>query len=340
MVRNRRNLNRAKAIEEPHDDDRRKFSLLRQVVWAATLATGFGTLWFAIVLWVGTSMQEEWRGGRRYWPPREALEVRSDGTLLISTTRWEDRPQTTYRDLSGRAQDVPDRSDLLAAVATAGEHRTPVFFSSQLGWEQRLKPFLNEREPTVNWFFVHDGKPEGAGYFVGYERVSNRCAGFIGLSGFRSQPVPAAEWIPVRGELVGDYSIWSSAALSIYSGRAWVARAQSWDVPPRLVYVPSGNVLRLVDLAARTVTTVFETAEPIEASAVPAISNWLSGRRRRSYPFWYGQGSRSMSWITGTTSSRCSPFQPKLTAKCAGMVRDWQRPGDCRLLPTIVTRRP
>ncbi len=94
---------------------------------------------------------------------------------------------TTYRDLSGRAQDVRDRNDLLAAVYIVGEHRTPGFFSSHLGWAQRLKPFVNEREPTVNWFFVHDGKPEGAGYFVGYERVSNRRVGFIGLSGFRSE---------------------------------------------------------------------------------------------------------------------------------------------------------
>ena len=28
---------------------------------------------------------------------------------------------------------------------------------------------------------------EGAGYFVGYERESNRRVGFIGLSGFQSQ---------------------------------------------------------------------------------------------------------------------------------------------------------
>ena len=57
---------------------------------------------------------------------------------------------------------------------------------------------MNEREPTVNWFFVHDGKPDGAGYFVGYERTSNRRVGFIGMSGFRTGPVPAADWIPVR----------------------------------------------------------------------------------------------------------------------------------------------
>ena len=35
----------------------RKFSLLRQILWAATLATGFGTLWFVLMLWLGTSIQ-------------------------------------------------------------------------------------------------------------------------------------------------------------------------------------------------------------------------------------------------------------------------------------------
>ena len=35
----------------------RKFSLLRQLLLAATLATGFGTLWFVLVLWLGTSIR-------------------------------------------------------------------------------------------------------------------------------------------------------------------------------------------------------------------------------------------------------------------------------------------
>ena len=66
---------------------------------------------------------------------------------------------------------------------------------------------MNEREPAVNWFFVHDGKPQGSGYFVGYERVSNRLVGFIGLAGSRSHSVPAGERIPVRGEQIMNYWI-------------------------------------------------------------------------------------------------------------------------------------
>ena len=44
-------------------------------------------------------------------------------------------------------------------------------------------------------------------------------------------------------------------------------------MPPRLVHVPSGNRLRLVDLAARTVTTVFEAPEPIVSVAVPGLGS-------------------------------------------------------------------
>ena len=139
---------------------------------------------------------------------------------------------------------------------------------------------MNEKEPKVNWFFVHDGKPQGAGYFVGYERESNRRVGYIGLSGFRSEPLPTEEWIPVRGELITDYSHWSSAPYPNYlSGAVWEVRIERGDLPPRLVYVPSGNHLRLVDLAARTVTTVFESSEPIESVGIPTLSSWTVGRR-------------------------------------------------------------
>jgi len=262
----------------------RQFSLLRQLLWAATLSTGFGILWSALVLWLGTSIQEAWQGGRRNWPPREYLEVRSDGTPLIVSTPWENLSLTTYRDLSGRVQDAPERDDMLPAVSMAGEHGTPGFFSWPLGWEHRLKTFVNEREPTLNWFFVHDGKLEGAGYFVGYERVSNRRVGFIGLSGFRAHSVPAAEWVPVRGELISDYSQWSSAPYWMYPARGRVIRVERGDLPPRLVYVPSGNRLRLVDLAARTVTTVFETPEPIESPGIPMHSSWAYGRPIEEQP--------------------------------------------------------
>src|SRR5208283_5148890 len=168
--------------------------------------------------------------------------------------------------------------DLLSSVYLFGARETPGFFSPQAGWAERLTALVNEREPTVNWFFVHDGKPDGAGYFAAYERTSNRRVGFIGMSGFRKGPVPAADWIHVRGEPT------SSAPVGRYSRQAWVLRPAGGDVPPRLVYLPSGSQLRQADLAARTVTTVFETPEPIESVGIPTPAHWSTGHSTTQQP--------------------------------------------------------
>lgn len=254
----------------------RKLSLLRQLAWAATLATGFGALWFMLAVWLGASIHQALQGGKR--SVYERIEVRSDGTVLIASTPQDNLSQVTYRDLKGMTQEAPDPDDVLPTVLLLGAPDTPRFLSPQTDWAGRLTPFVNEREPTVNWFFVHDGKPDGAGYFAAYERTTNRRVGFIGMSGFRSSPVPAADWIPVRGAPK------SSAPVSIYSDHGWVLRPAPGDVPPHQVYLPSGSQLRQADLAARTVTTVYETTEPIESVGIPTLAYWSRGHSTTEQP--------------------------------------------------------
>jgi len=264
-----------------------KSSFFRPLLWAATLAIGFGTLWTLLAVWLFAAIDNIRQGAEGNANSYEQLVVTPDGTPLIQSTRWDNLSLSTYRDLSGRTREAPEESHLLPGMSMPGEHGKPGVFADQPGWEHRLKYFVNEQEPTVVWYFVHDGKPEGAGYFVGYERVSNRRVGFIGLLGFRSDPVPVDEWIPVRNPLILDYSYWSSAPVWIYwgSGRGLQQfRPTQWDLPPRLVHVPSGNRLRLVDLATRTVNTVFEAPEPIEALAIPVLSSYARGRPATEQP--------------------------------------------------------
>ncbi len=254
----------------------RKFALLRQLAQAATLATGFGVVWFMLMLWLGISIHQAWQGGNR--PVYERFEVRSDGTPLIQSIPQDNPSSSTYRDLKGVVQEVPEGSDPLYSVSLSGAREASGFLSPPASWAQRLSAFVDEREPTVNWFFVRDGGLDGAGYFVGYERTSNRRVGFIGMSGFRSGPVPTADWIPVRGDPR------SSAPVSIYSRPPWAFRPAGGDVPPRLVYLPSGSQLRQADLAARTVTTVFETPEPIESVGIPTLAYWSTGHPTTEQP--------------------------------------------------------
>jgi hypothetical protein len=268
----------------------RESRLLRSFLLAATLATGFGTLWFVLTLWLGTTILEALEGKRRlFW---ESLVVKADGTPLIESVPRDNLSLTTYRDLNGLAHDVVERKDQLPAVYLSGEHESVGSALAQPVWPQRIKLFMDEREPAALWYFMHDGKPDGSGYFVGYERVSNRLIGYIGLAGFRANPIPPADRVPVRGEQTLGYSHWSSAPISIYSGRDWGLRPDRWDVPPRLVHVPSGNSLRLVDLSARTVVTVFEAPQPIVSVGVPTLSSYSGGESTTRRPVLVRSGQK------------------------------------------------
>jgi hypothetical protein len=72
--------------------------------------------------------------------------------------------------------------------------------------------------------------------------------------------------------------------ISIYWSGASVPKVEPWDVPPRLVYVPSGNQVRLVDLAARSVAIVLETPEPIESVGIPTLSANSFGHPKQEQP--------------------------------------------------------
>jgi hypothetical protein len=263
-----------------------KNSLPRSFLLAATLTVGFATLWGLLVIWLGSTIGEAWPGKTR--PPREDLQVTTDGTLLIRSYRFDNLSRMTYRDLNGRVHDDVKGTDMVRPVSLPDEYKFSTVFS-QAGWLQRMNVYMDEREPDALWYFVHDGKEQGSGYFVGYERVSNRLIGFIGLAGFRARPVPPDERIPVRGGLMLGSSYWSSEPSSIYTSsyRYWVInrpRPGRGELPPRLVHVPCGNRLRVVDLDARTVTTVFEAPLPIGSVGVPALASYAGGDPAKERP--------------------------------------------------------
>jgi hypothetical protein len=247
-------------------------SLFRPLLHAATLATGFGTIWFLLAVWIGSSLREAWPGDRR--PVRERLVVTADGTPLIESVPLDNLSLVTYRDLDGNEHDMVESKNQIPAVYLYGRRETRFPFPSQPSWQQRIKVFINEREPAALWYFVHDGRPQGSGYFVGYERISNRVIGYIGLSGFRPVLVPPDDRIPVNSDLILGYEAWSSSPVWIDSGARMPRRPERWDLPPRLVHVPSGKLSRLVDLAARTVETIFESPEPIMSEGVPTLTSF------------------------------------------------------------------
>ncbi len=269
-----------------------KNNLRRRFLLAATLAAGFGTAWFVIVIWLGTSILQALP--QEAQSSREVLIFLTDGTPLIQTTQSGDLSLVTYRDLKGRERTVADRDDQISGVYLYGQRVSTAISLARTDWPQRINIFMDERERDAVWYFVHDDDWPGSGYFVGYERTSNRLIGYIGLAGFRAQPVPSGELIPVHGDSAFAFGYWSSVPLSIYAnaGRGWALRPDRWDVPPRLVHVPSGKSLRVVDLSARTVTTVFEAPAPIVSVGIPYLASYSGRKSTKELPILVRAGQK------------------------------------------------
>src|SRR5580704_9647235 len=90
--------------------------LLRRLLSATVLATGFGVLWLIAVAVLGTIVLEAcFRGEPRV---RESIVVRSDGQPLIETRRG--RAVEGYRDLDGRPVAGPGQPALILPIGLMG----------------------------------------------------------------------------------------------------------------------------------------------------------------------------------------------------------------------------
>jgi hypothetical protein len=259
-----------------------KGCLAGRLLWALILGGGFGTLWLIMVMIVGQLLIAQWRtsnGGIRRGTFPEELIITTDGRALVrgSFVRGE---QAGYRGLDGAP--VEQASDIRQADSLPVWHmrelplvNNPYFFLNALGgndWDWRLRPFLDELHPEDVWYFIHDGRTYGAGYFVGYDKVEKRPIGFIGDKGFSNERPPREEWFAVERHLVRSplMKLWTSVGVMKRPAGAELDSLEKSAIPPHLVFVPSGKELKLVDLSTRTLRSVLTTPEPIEGVCVAA----------------------------------------------------------------------
>src|SRR5262245_14125185 len=95
-------------------------SLFRRLLWAATLATGFGLVWAVSSTWLGSVTYNAWLSPQRDRPPQEDFVVMSDGTPAIRSTPRSGPFHSTYRHLNGMARDLPQSGSLIGPVYLSG----------------------------------------------------------------------------------------------------------------------------------------------------------------------------------------------------------------------------
>jgi len=133
-----------------------------------------------------------------------------------------------------------------------------------MAWIFRIRSFMDPGTyPPVFWYLVHDGRADGAAYFVGYDSDAKLPIGYIGSGGFSERVPPPQQRFPIKAEMMvygrgiagQSYSFQEPC---YYEGYLITGRLPDhfavWDA----YFVSEGRLLH-ADLHERTVRTVPET---------------------------------------------------------------------------------
>jgi hypothetical protein len=145
----------------------------------------------------------------------EQLMILPDGMPVVATGE-ADRDGPVCRGLDGGR--VKTRADYYGSVwprtanppclASQVDLATPF---RELKWSQRLTRFFNNYSYSYNdgmsWYFVHDGKAAGHGYFVGFDNKTKLKIGYIGRNGACVEQPTVDEQFAVNGRRMAQPSI-------------------------------------------------------------------------------------------------------------------------------------
>ena len=179
----------------------------------------------------------------------QQVRFRADGTPTIVTVHF-DGPTVEWRTLDGRPLTVPDDEPTPPVVSLEGPAGRVRF--GEGGWGERVVPFVENGALRPNWYFIHDGRSAGSGYFDGYDHLGKRPIGYIGRSGFRSDPPPTGEQFLVDSRVLPDLKKYSDAIGRAHDAPNWL-RPRTAGYSADVVHLLSAGHLYAVDVMQRTV---------------------------------------------------------------------------------------
>jgi hypothetical protein len=244
--------------------------ILRPLTLAVVLALGFAAVWGVAGLYlfeIGFALASEDAGN---W----YLFYLADGTVL-KVHGYGPLGGREYFDLDGNPVADPETERLQELHVTSILAELPVQ-GGAANWRDRLRLIADGRRPANFWYFVADGRPDGAGYFVGYDSQSRQCIGYLGTAGFRSSPLPAAEHIPFGGKASGHETCLLCTQPQYQAvdyphhdvgGRAARGSVSTWDA---YLLTPGGRIYH-ADLHARTIRVAVEDEQIRSAALVAGV---------------------------------------------------------------------
>ena len=178
---------------------KKKTYLLHSLGLAALLSVGFAIVLGILVMWCVTVFQS-----KSNWEYSESIGVYQDGPVIYRCAPLS--PQTETLTLDRKKIENLD-GKLHAFSATLEGTRKLEHVEFPLHGYERIAALSDGGEPPNYWYFIHDGKREGKGYFVGFNSRSKSFIGYIGQNGLVQALPKQDDWFPFDGRKLGDYEM-------------------------------------------------------------------------------------------------------------------------------------
>lgn len=179
---------------------RRHTRLLHYLILAFLVAMGIEFAWGFMAAFIEESLLREQVAPALEGEPTRTergiliryhsqIHVQSDGTILVSEDGYHAEQAFFDLDLQPVKLSGNERWVIAAALREPLQLRERFDWSP---WRERLAQIASH-PPRQAWYFVHDGRRDSRGYFVGYDEPSKRLLGYIGKRGFAPEPPPRDE---------------------------------------------------------------------------------------------------------------------------------------------------
>jgi hypothetical protein len=189
---------------------------------------------------------------------REQLVFRRDGTPIILSYPRRGYPRRIGHTLSGKEVELA-RDDFAFDNGTTvlGPQYVGKRFS-ELPWSGRIAHVYDDWLDSETWYFMHDGKLRGHGWFVGYDKVEKLKIGYIGRNGFQSDEPPLEQQFPVDGR-----------RMRVYGGAGLFDSNYNTGETD---YLLADDGLMEINFKKRSVTLLHKVADPISRAFLEAPS--------------------------------------------------------------------
>lgn len=238
--------------------------LLPRMNMAAFVAFGVATPWAIVTAILVDSIPSAFFGAHE----KEEIRVLPDAVVIKSRgDRKNLRAEEAWRFSDGRPlpAEALKRGGWLSVEWLREPMRREEADLVPFTWQERLVPMWSQSNADKeHWYFLHDGRPEGRAYFVGYQPDTKECLGYLSRRGFSATPPLDEDQFAVEGRRPP----WSGVIVgSRYAGMFGFPNAK---LPESKILLLSGDVLWSVELRRRTVGQLGEFPGAISVGLAPS----------------------------------------------------------------------